>query len=123
MSRRAGPCLPPTAAIWPPAIATSPVKAGFPLPSITVPPRMTISCIFRLPGGLRAPSCAVAAAWTMRPAACQIAPQGRTGHGQGTDRDGVRGRRDPHAEPAGPPQRAVGVYYGGPARGPALPCP
>src|SRR4030095_5076232 len=40
-------CLPPTAAIVPPAIATSPVYAGLPVPSMTVPPRMTMSCMER----------------------------------------------------------------------------
>src|SRR5690242_16164659 len=45
MSRLAGPCLPPTAAMRPSTIATSPVKADLPVPSTMVPPRMTMSCM------------------------------------------------------------------------------
>src|ERR1700742_987896 len=45
MSRFAGPCLPPTPAILPSAMATSPEKAGLPVPSMIVPPRMTMSCM------------------------------------------------------------------------------
>src|SRR5271169_2233517 len=49
MSRLAGPCLPPTAAIRLPSMATSPVKAALPVPSTMVPPRMTISCMGAAP--------------------------------------------------------------------------
>src|ERR1043165_8873757 len=59
MSRRAGPSLPPTPTIWPPAIPTSPVKTGFPVPSMMLPPRMTISCMSRSRGlrtGIMRPS-------------------------------------------------------------------
>src|SRR5690242_3190469 len=45
MTRRAGPALPPTATMRSPSIATSPAKRGAPVPSIMVPPLMTISCI------------------------------------------------------------------------------
>jgi hypothetical protein len=34
-----------TSALLPVQIATSPVKAASPVPSIIVPPRMTVSCI------------------------------------------------------------------------------
>src|SRR5271168_1524970 len=50
MSRRAGPCLPPTAAMRPPLTATSPVKAALPVPSTMLPPRMTMSCMGAAPG-------------------------------------------------------------------------
>src|SRR3974390_1523058 len=49
MSRRAGPCLPPTPAIRPSAIATSPLNAPLPVPSTMVPPRMTMSCMGAAP--------------------------------------------------------------------------
>src|SRR5262245_23706127 len=52
MSRRAGPCLPPTPAMRPPTpavrpalIATCPANAVGPLPSMMVPPRITMSCM------------------------------------------------------------------------------
>src|ERR1700730_8958657 len=45
MSRRAGPCFPPTPAIRPAAMATSPLNAALPVPSTIVPPRITMSCM------------------------------------------------------------------------------
>src|SRR5688500_12399425 len=45
------PC--PTATIVPPAIATSAVRAGPPVPSMTVPPRTTRSCMAGLSADLR----------------------------------------------------------------------
>src|SRR5580698_7875122 len=45
MSRRAGPCLPPTAVIRPSAMAMSPQNAALPVPSMIVPPRITMSCM------------------------------------------------------------------------------
>src|SRR5258708_5614722 len=49
MSRRAGPCLPPTPTMRSPAIATSPEKAAWPVPSMMVPPRITMSCMGAAP--------------------------------------------------------------------------
>jgi tripartite-type tricarboxylate transporter receptor subunit TctC len=45
ISRRPRPALPPTWLMRPPSTATSPAKRGAPLPSTTVPPRMTRSCM------------------------------------------------------------------------------
>src|SRR5436190_11518490 len=49
MSRRAGPWLPPTPTMRSPAIATSPEKAALPVPSMMVPPRITMSCMGAAP--------------------------------------------------------------------------
>src|SRR3954451_2351090 len=114
MSRRAGPCLPPTATIWPPEIATSPLNAGLPLPSMTLPPRMTMSCMGRLlmfeaimPAG---------GSLDNAPPRMSDSRSRESRHGQAIDRD-ARGRRgDADAEPAGPAQRAVDTDHGRAAR-------
>ena len=55
ISRRPGPSTRPTSTILSPSTATSPVHPGAPVPSTTVPPRITRSCAMPSPLPCRSP--------------------------------------------------------------------